>query len=231
MKNIIFILCIVVVCFSCSEKNDAKVADGWTILFDGSDYNQWRGFQKEEVPEEWAIVDKAMAYVPSNQGGKTILTKNQYTNFILSLEWKIGEFGNSGIFWGVSNDEKYSVAYQTGLEVQIRDNEFAKDTLVLPKHRAGAIFDVIAPAKDVVKPIGEWNTCVIQVDHDANRAVVTMNETQILDFPLHGKEWDEILSQSKFKDWEGFGEYKTGYIGLQDHGNNVWYRNIKIKEL
>jgi hypothetical protein len=229
MKNSIIIYLISILFYSCIQ--EPKIIDGWTILFDGSDYNQWRGFQKEEVPAEWTIEDGAMAYIPSDQGGKTILTKKQYTNFILFFEWKIGEYGNSGVFWGVSNDKKYSVAYQTGLEIQIRDNEFAEDTLVNPKHRAGAIFDVIAPSKDVVKPVGQWNTCVIEVNHDVNRAKTTMNDIEILNFPLHGKEWDDILSQSKFKDWDGFGAYKTGHIGLQDHGSNVWYRNIKIKEL
>ncbi len=215
----------------CKKETPYKEVDGWTILFDGSGYEHWRGFQNIEVPKEWTIEDGAMAYTPSNQGGKTIVSKKQYTNFILSLEWKISKGGNSGIFWGVSNDEKYSVAYQTGLEVQVRDNEIAKDTLVLPKHRAGAIFDIIAPAKDVAKPIGEWNTCQIHVDYKANAAKVTMNNVLILDFPLEGPGWEQLVSQSKFRDWEGFGEYKTGFIGLQDHGNNVWYRNIKIKEL
>lgn len=227
------ILCLLVVfaLLGCKSEPEYKVVDGWTILFDGSNYDHWRGFQKEEVPTEWSIENGAMVYTPSNEGGKTILTKKKYTNFILSLEWKIGKSGNSGIFWGVSNDDKYSVAYQTGLEVQIRDNEIAPDTLVLPKHRAGAIFDVIAPTEDVANPVGEWNFCEIHVDHDANVAKVTLNDVLILDFPLHGEAWEEMLSHSKFKDWEGFGEYKTGYIGLQDHGNNVWYRNIKIKEL
>ena len=230
MKRLVYLL-VVITIFGCKKDNAPKVVDGWTILFDGSDYNQWRGFQKDEVPQEWSIENGAMVYTPSNEGGKTIITKKKYTNFVLSLEWKIGKGGNSGIFWGVSNEDKYSVAYQTGLEVQVRDNEIAPDTLVLPKHRAGAIFDVIAPKKDVAKAVGQWNTCVILVDYEANNAKVTLNEELILDFPLQGQEWDEILSQSKFRDWEGFGAYQTGFIGLQDHGNNVWYRNIKIKEL
>lgn len=231
MKKTIFLLFLVLTFTSCKQKEEPKIVDGWTILFDGTNYNHWRGFQKEEVPSEWTIENGSMVYKPSNTGGKTILSKNQYTNFILTLEWKIGEFGNSGVFWGVSNDEKYSVAYQTGLEVQIRDNEFATDTLVLPEHRAGAIFDVIAPSEDVVRPIGEWNTCEIMVDHNANRAKVVMNDVQILDFPLDGISWDALVNKSKFVNYDGFGTYKTGYIGLQDHGNNVWYRNIRIKEL
>ena len=231
MKRFFPLLIVLSIGFSCQEKQAYKVVDGWTILFDGTSYEHWRGFQNEAVPEEWSIDDGSMVYSPSSEGGKTILTKKKYTNFELSLEWKISKGGNSGIFWGVSNDEKYSVAYQTGLEVQIRDNEFAPDTLVLPKHRAGAIFDVLAPTEDVAKPVGDWNECLINVNHLLNRAVVTMNGTKILDFPINGNSWEQLLNTSKFNDWEVFGDYETGFIGLQDHGNNVWYRNIKIKEL
>lgn len=230
MMKRIFLLCTMSsLVFSCVENDKAKVVDGWTILFDGSSYKQWRGFQNMEVPEEWIIEDDAMAYVPGNQGGKTIITKNRYTNFTLSLEWKISKGGNSGIFWGVGNDEKYSVAYQTGPEIQIRDNEIRPGTLVLKVHRSGAIFDVLAPSEDVANPIGEWNQCIIDIDHNVNEGIVILNGKEILKFPVHGNIWKQLVDNSKFKDWEDFGNYKTGYIGLQDHGNSVWYRNIKNK--
>ena len=224
-------LIIVALLFGCKSEEDYKIVDGWTILFDGSSYNHWRGFQQEEMPEEWIIDEAAMAYIPNEEGGNTIVTKRKFTNFELSLEWKISKTGNSGVFWGVNEGEKYSVAYQTGPEVQIRDNEMSDNVLVLPKHRAGAIFDIIAPSEDVTKPVGEWNHCLITINYKTNRANVAMNNVEVLDFPLEGKEWNTMLENSKFIGWDGFASHKTGHIALQDHGNNVWYRNIKLKEL
>jgi len=231
MRNRLLLLCLCsIVVFSCRNQEETKVIDGWTILFDGSSYNQWRGFQKEEVPQEWTIEGEAMAFVPGDEGGKTILTKKKYTNFTLSLEWKISKNGNSGVFWGVDNDEKYAVAYQTGPEIQIRDNEIRQDTLVLKIHRAGAIFGIMPPSDDLANPVGSWNHCLIDIDHKANKGRVEMNGEEILSFPVNGQDWKQLWAKTKFVEMKGFGETATGYIGLQDHGDAVWYRNIKIKE-
>jgi len=231
MRNrLLLIGLLTLVVFSCRDQDAPKVVDGWTILFDGTSYEQWQGFQKEEVPEEWTIEGAAMAFVPGNEGGKTIISKKKYTSFTLSLEWKISKHGNSGIFWGVDNAEKYSVAYQTGPEIQIRDNEIRQDTLVLKEHRAGAIFGIKGPNADVAKPVGEWNHCVLDIDHNTNKGRLEMNGKVILNFPLQGEGWDELLANTKFIEMDGFGETTTGYIGLQDHSDAAWYRNIKIKE-
>ncbi len=231
MKNrLLLVGLLTLLVFSCKKQEDPKVVDGWTILFDGTSYKQWQGFQKEETPKEWTIEDGVMAFVPGTEGGKTIISKKKYTSFTLSLEWKISKNGNSGVFWGVDNDEKYSVAYQTGPEIQIRDNEIRPDTLVLKEHRAGAIFGIMPPSNDVANPIGTWNHCVIDINHKTNKGMVQMNGEVILNFPLQGEGWDQLLANTKFVEMDGFGETITGYIGLQDHGDAVWYRNIKIKE-
>ena len=211
---------------------ELKSSNDWTILFDGSSLDNWRGYLSEDIYPEWTIQDDAMVFTPSNVGGKNIITKEKYTNFILSLEWKISEAGNSGIFWGVHEDEKFSEAYMTGPEIQVLDNEKHPDSFVGNGiHKAGSLYDLIGyPAEDIY-PAGEWNQCVLEVNQTANIARVTMNEKTTISFPLHGVEWEKMVTNSKFKDWEGFGKYRTGHVGLQDHSDQVSFRNIKIKKL
>ena len=96
-------------------------------------------------------------------------------------------------------------------------------------HKVGALYDMIAPAQSVVKPAGEWNLCIIEVDHNANKGMVSLNGTIIVEFPVQGAEWDALVENSKFQGWKGFGIYPTGHLALQDHGNQVWFRDIKIK--
>jgi hypothetical protein len=188
------------------------------------------------MAENWKIEDGAMTFYPPKERPKgtsyNIVTKKEYTNFVLSLEWKISEAGNSGIFWGVHESEKFGQHYATGPEIQVLDNLKHPDANKGGKtHQAGALYDMIAPAKDVAKAVGEWNTVEITIDHQKNHGQVIFNGEKIVGFPVHGEQWDAMVAKSKFANWEGFGKFKTGKIGLQDHGDIVSYRNIKIKEL
>ena len=247
MKRIALIICLcsLFACNQTEKKSQEKVEtqntvssketpnkEGWTILFDGSSLDNWRGYLSENIYPEWTIQDDVMVFTPGEVGGKNIITKEEYTNFILSLEWKISEAGNSGIFWGVHEDEKFPEAYMTGPEIQVLDNEKHPDSFVGNGiHKAGSLYDLIGyPAEDIY-PAGQWNLCVLEVNQTANLARVTMNEKTTISFPLHGVEWDKMVDNSKFKDWEGFGKYRTGHIGLQDHSDQVSYKNIKIKKL
>lgn len=247
MKRIALIICLcsLFACNQTEKKSQEKVEtqntvssketpnkEGWTILFDGSSLDNWRGYLSENIYPEWTIQDDVMVFTPGEVGGKNIITKEKYTNFILSLEWKISEAGNSGIFWGVHEDEKFPEAYMTGPEIQVLDNEKHPDSFVGNGiHKAGSLYDLIGyPAEDIY-PAGQWNLCVLEVNQAANLARVTMNEKTTISFPLHGVEWDKMVDNSKFKDWEGFGKYRTGHIGLQDHSDQVSYKNIKIKKL
>jgi len=247
MKRIALIICLcsLFACNQTEKKSQEKVEtqntvssketpnkEGWTILFDGSSLDNWRGYLSENIYPEWTIQDDVMVFTPGEVGGKNIITKEKYTNFILSLEWKISEAGNSGIFWGVHEDEKFPEAYMTGPEIQVLDNEKHPDSFVGNGiHKAGSLYDLIGyPAEDI-HPAGEWNLCVLEVNQTANMARVTMNEKTTISFSLHGVEWDKMVDNSKFKDWEGFGKYRTGHIGLQDHSDQVSYKNIKIKKL
>jgi len=209
-----------------------KEANDWEVLFDGSSLDHWRGYLSDSMYSEWTIDGDAMKFTPGEEGGKNIISKGKYKNFILSLEWKVSQKGNSGIFWGVFEDEKFKEAYQTGPEIQVLDNAEHPDSFVAEgTHKAGSLYDMIACPDELVKPAGEWNECILKVDHENNIGSVIMNGKEAFTFPVHGEAWDAMVAKSKFKDWEGFGKYHEGHIGLQDHSDIVWYRNIKIKNL
>ena len=244
MKSLICAFVIFVIIVSCKQKKENtsskentietvnEKSEEWIVLFDGSSFENWRGYLSNSMYSEWSIEDGAMVLSPGEIGSKNLVTKEKYTNFILSLDWKISEGGNSGFFWGVNEDDKLPEAYQTGPEIQLIDNERHPDAFVNPKfHQSGALYDMVEPMHDVCNPAGEWNECVLEIDHNKNYGKVILNGTLVAEFPVHGEEWDKLVSNSKFKDWEHFGKYQTGYIGLQDHGNKVWFRNIKIKKL
>ena len=148
----------------------------------------------------------------------------------MSLEWKISKEGNSGVFWGVFEDEKYPVPYQTGPEIQILDNLNHSDTSKKTQ-MTGALFGLVGIEKDMMNDFGEWNHFLISIDHKTNHGRVQLNGTEIITFPLQGEDWKALVENSKFKDWMEFGKYPKGHIGLQDHASEVSFKNIKIKEL
>ena len=245
MKKVIVSIAFLIFFISCKqEKKETteKVVEEmempeseWEILFDGTSLDKWKEFQNDTVGDVWKIDGDALIYTPPSEGednkNHDLVTRDEYTNFVLSLEWKISEAGNSGVFWGVNEDAKYSTGYQTGPEVQILDNDKHPDAKAGTTHQAGALYDMVSPAEDVTKPIGEWNTMVITVNHKDNMGNVILNGTEMVAFPVQGEEWDAMVADSKFAGWEGFGKFTTGKIGLQDHGNVVAFRNIKIKQL
>ena len=243
MRKILFLAILAITIASCKqvkkESNEAapelsevNKESEWISLFDGTSFDKWRGYLTDGMYPEWSIEDDAMVFTPGKNGGKNIITKDTFTNFELSLEWKISEGGNSGVFWGVFEDPKYSEAYQTGPEIQVLDNERHPDALVNPKfHQAGALYDMVQPVHDVCKPANEWNLCVLKVNHKTNECSVTLNVKEIVTFPVHGEQWDKMVENSKFKGWEGFGKHQTGHIGLQDHSDKVSFKNIKIRAL
>lgn len=209
--------------------------DEWVALFDGTSLDAWELYQGGAPGAYWKIEDGALVFNPPTKREKgqilDIVSKKEYTNFVLSLEWKISEGGNSGIFWGINDDEKFVKPYHTGMEIQVLDNEKHPDAKNGTTHQAGALYDLVEPSKDATKPVGEWNTCVITIDHNSNKGSSVLNGVEVAAFPVGGEELDALLKGSKFEKWEGFAKFMTGKVGLQDHGDVVAFRNIKIKEL
>ncbi|MFM1878789.1 MAG: hypothetical protein RLZZ241_1655 [Bacteroidota bacterium] len=247
MKKLSLLLAGVLALTACKEKKDAEavaesteiteeaVQSEWKVLFDGTSFDGWKGYNQEGMPDAWAIEEGAMVLTPPNprpEGANyNIVTEEKYSNFVLSLEWKIAEGGNSGVFWGVEELEKFGQPYATGPEIQVLDNERHPDAKAGTSHQAGALYDMVSPSENVCKPAGEWNLMEITIDYANHAGKVALNGTEIVNFPLGNQEWDDMVAGSKFNGWEGFGAYSTGKIGLQDHGDKVSYRNIKIKAL
>lgn len=205
----------------------------WTILFDGENLDNWKAYNSDTITQ-WKIEGDALVFVPAEgerPGSENLITKDQFTNFELALEWKISEGGNSGVMWGVQEDEQYSEPYLTGPEIQILDNERHPDAQNGPIRQAGALYDLSEPTRDATNPAGEWNEMIITINYEENVGTVTLNGTDVNDFPLDGDEWEQMVENSKFSDWENFGEKRTGHIALQDHGDRVSFRNIRIREL
>lgn len=250
MKKLLLCACLTLVITGCKEKTEkednavtelkenqmenTKEAE-WKVLFDGTSFDGWKGYLQDSVPDVWKLEDGAMVfYPPENRpdgANYNLVTEENFESFELSLEWRIAEGGNSGVFWGVKEDEEYHQPYETGPEVQVLDNEKHPDAKAGTTHQAGALYDMVAPSEDVTKPIGEWNTMVLRVDQQANTGSVTLNGEKIVEFPVGNEEWDAMVADSKFAGWEGFGKFSNGKIGVQDHGDGVAFRNIKIKEL
>ena len=251
MKKQLLFLAGIIILSSCQNLNQKKktqeekpaveekttVQDEWISLFDGETLNGWHQYNGDKIGEEWSVADGVLTFDPKEDrkwgdGGKNIVTDQSFTSFVLSIEWNVSEVGNSGIFWGVQEGEEFGEPYITGPEIQILDNERHPDAKANPKfHQAGALYDLVQPTADVCNPAGEWNHVLLTVDHNANKGNVVFNGTEIVRFPLSGEAWDELVNSSKFKGWKGFGAFKTGKIGLQDHDDKVSFRNIKIKEL
>ncbi|MGB0838398.1 MAG: 3-keto-disaccharide hydrolase [Flavobacteriaceae bacterium] len=211
----------------------AQDSGSWEILFDGTNLDSWKGYLTEKPTEEWTIKGNTLVFTPEKDrthGGSNIITKNTYKNFVLSLEWKISKNGNSGVFWAVVEDPKYPEAYQTGPEIQILDNQGHSDGKILT-HQAGSLYDMIQATPGVVKGPGQWNHCELHMDYHSNKAKVVLNGQTVVEFEPSGPQWDEMLAKSKFASWPGFAKSKSGHIGLQDHGDRVSFRNIKIKAL
>jgi hypothetical protein len=209
---------------------------GWVLLFNGEDFEGWRQSNGTEMPPNWTIEDNSMKVLlgagknpGQGSGGDILYSPKKFKDFELSIDWKASEAANSGIFYYVREKEGKPI-YYAAPEIQVLDNEKATDNKI-DSHLAGSLYDMLAADPQTVNPAGEWNTCVIKVVD--GKASVSMNGTVVLNYTHWTEEWDNMVENSKFKRFEGFQEgiSKEGYIGLQDHGYPVWFRNIKIREL
>jgi hypothetical protein len=201
-------------------------AAGWKLLFNGADFTGWRVYGKADVPPQWAVEDGAMTLTQG--GGGDIMTAGEYGNFDLQLEWKIAPNGNSGIIYMVKEVPEAKNTYNTGPEMQVLDNDGHADGKI-PSHRAGALYDLVTPPDGAVKPVGEWNQARVLVQN--GRIEHWLNGQKVADSSYGDDAWRAAVAASKFKDMPLFGKASAGHIALQDHGDRVWYRSIKIKPL
>ena len=218
---------------------EKEKADGWILLFDGESSNSWRGFKKDAFPKDWEIVDGTLHMKGSGRGeagsaeGGDIIYDKKFSNFDLKLQWKISEGGNSGIFYLGQELPQFEEIWRTAPEYQVLDNERHMDANLGKdgNRKSASLYDLIPAVPQNAKPAGEWNTAEIIVYKGT--VVHKQNGETVLEYHLWTPEWNELVGGSKFpeynEDWANVAQ--EGYIGLQDHGDDVWYRDIKIKEL
>jgi Domain of Unknown Function (DUF1080) len=202
---------------------EAETAAGWRLLFDGRSLDGWRSLKTETPPVGWEVIDGNL--VRTAKGGD-LVTVDDFGDFELVLEWKVTGAANSGIMYRVGLTE--GAVFRTGPEYQVLDNLAAKDRFN-PTHRAGALYDLIAPANDATKPVGEWNTARIVVR--GWRVEHWLNDVKLLETDLAGPEGKALIAGSKFKTMPKFATLARGHISLQDHGDIVSFRHIRIREL
>ncbi|MFA0964107.1 DUF1080 domain-containing protein [Roseivirga sp. BDSF3-8] len=206
----------------------------WITLFDGESLQGWHRYGGEPVGDAWKAVDGTLhldtadaAY--ANGGGGDIVTDEEFEDFHLELEWKISENGNSGIMFYVNEDtSKYQYPYESGPEMQVLHDEGHPDGQI-DKHQAGDLYDLIRSQEKAAKGPGEWNKVDI-IAQDGNLEL-KLNGTTTVQTTMWDDNWRDLIAGSKFAEWDGFGTYKKGHIVLQDHDDNVWFRNIRIKRL
>ncbi len=206
-----------------NELTSEERASGWQLLFNGRTTEGWRGFRRESVPGGWQVVDSALTRV---EGGGDIISVDQFENFELVLEWNVEAGGNSAIFYRVSEDVERT--HESGPEMQVLDDAEHRDGLSRLT-AAGANYGLYPSPEGVVKPAGEWNRVRIVVD--SAHVEHWLNGTKVVEYELWSPEWEELVRNSKFVEWPEYGRAVRGHIGLQDHGDWVAYRNIKIRVL
>ena len=247
MKNILAVsivsLAVLIACNNAVSKSgnttidtkpNAEDASGWINLFDGKTTTGWHSYGKANAGDAWKVADGTL-YLDTTKkegwqaSGGDLVTADEFENFDLKLEWKIAANGNSGIIFYTHEDtSKYNYTFKTGPEMQVLDNDGHADGKII-KHRAGDLYDLISCSKETVKPVGEWNEAEIKSNN--GKLDFYLNGTNIVSTTMWDDNWKKMVAGSKFKNMADFATYKKGHIALQDHGNMVWYRNIKIKKL
>ncbi len=203
---------------------EVKEVVRWETLFDGSSTEHWRGYRKEGFPAKGWLVEDGALHVVAGGGGGDIVTVDQYDDFDFSLEWKVNEpNANSGIIYRVS--EVKNASYETGPEMQV----FGDPEPTSSSTSAGGLYALYDTENKELKPIGQWNRARVVVC--GNRVQHWLNGTMIVECELHSPDWYERVGKSKFGAMPLFGTVGRGHIALQEHGNDVWYRNIKIRPL
>ena len=201
----------------------AEQAAGWQLLFDGRTTNAWRGFKQAGMPDGWRIVEGALTRVGP---GGDLVSRDQYSSFELSIEWRVASGGNSGILYRVT--EEGATTYETGPEMQVLDDARHPDG----KSRltaAGSLYGLYPAPAGAAKAAGQWNTARIVVK--GNQVQHWLNGVQTVEYELLSAEWEQKVAGSKFSQWPRYGRAGRGHIALQDHGDLVSYRNIKIRTL
>jgi hypothetical protein len=196
---------------------------GFRLLFDGRTTQGWRGWRRPAMPDGWQVVDGALTLV--GRGGD-IITEEQFASFELRLDWKVEPGGNSGIFFHISEDSSFAWSYESGPEMQVLDDARHRDG-ASRLTSAGACYGLYPAPPGVVRPAGEWNQVRLVVN--GNLVEHWLNDRKIVEYELGSPDWEARVRASKFAQWPGFARTRRGYIALQDHGDRVEFRSIRVR--
>lgn len=199
----------------------AEKRAGWVLLFDGKTTQGWRGFKDAEVGGAWKAEDGVLS--PDPKAGRDLVTQGDYADFELRFEWRISARGNSGVMFRVIPEGTQT--YQSGPEYQVLDNAVGFP----PKQQAGSLFDLVAPSRDVTRPVGEWNAGRLIVER--GKVEHWLNGERVAAYEIGSPEFKSLVAASKFRQWPQFATGMRGAIALQNHGDAVGFRNLKIREL
>ncbi len=215
---------------------EEEKSDGFILMFDGLGFDGWRGYNKANFPDGGWVIDNGTMKVEGVDGqGGDIIYDRKFKDFHLKLEWMVYEddtigMGNSGIFYLAREIENEPI-WISAPEMQIIDNkklrEYYPDSS--PMQMAGSLYDLVAAEPQNVRPAGQWNS--VEIILKDGQITQMQNGAMVAEIIINSDEWNMLVAASKFSSYEYFGVYEPGYIGLQDHGDNVWFRNIRIKEL
>lgn len=199
---------------------EAESNDGWQLLFDGQSLDQWRNYKKDSVSDGWKVADGV--FTRSSKGAGDIITKKQFDAFELTLDYRISKGGNSGLMFHVTEAEQRP--WQTGPEIQIQDNVDGHDP-----QKAGWLYQLYKSDVDATRPAGEWNTLRVLITPE--KCEQWMNGKKYCEYVKGSDDWNKRVAASKFSKFAQFGKATKGHICLQDHGNLVSFRNVKIREV
>lgn len=198
-----------------------EAAAGWRLLFDGKTLDGWRGFKAEAPDAGWRVEDGAIG--PDPKRSRDLMTRERFGDFELTFDWKISPKGNSGVMYRVI--EEGGQTYHSGPEYQVLDNSRGEP----PLERAGALYGLYAPAVDATKPVGEYNQSRIVVN--GSKVEHWLNGQKVVEADMASEEFKTRVAGTKFRAWPQFAASPEGHIALQNHGDEVAYRNIKIRPL
>jgi hypothetical protein len=209
--------------------------DGWEMLFDGLTTRGWHKYGGKVAGAAWKVADGQLFLDTTTKenwqikGGGDIMSDEVFGDFHLKLEWKIARNGNSGImFYAQEDTTKYRWPWETAPEMQVLDNAGHPDGKII-KHRAGDLYDLISAKPETVRAPGEWNQ--VEIKSEKGQLEFWLNGVNVVTTSLWDDSWKKMVAASKFARMPDFGKFKKGHIALQDHGDMVWYRNIKIRRL
>jgi hypothetical protein len=206
---------------------NAERQAGWRLLFDGKTTAGWRGYQEAAMRPDWRVIDGALTL---NEGGvkhRGIVTVDQFDNFEFLVDWRLAEGGNSGIMYRVTEDRPEP--HMTGPEVQLLDNVRHPDARISPTRTAGSCYDLYAPAKDVTRPPGQWNT--LRLLANGNHVEHWLNGAKLVEYEIGSPDWQQRLAKSKWRTEPKYARNAKGHLCFQEHNSHVEFRNIKIRPL